>query len=118
MNSSLPQPPSIQRKQTSKLAIASMVLGIFSPISLVSTHYFIFVYPVTLKDMFSQALIVLPIGVMAFVFGINALSRIEKYHNLKGKGLAIVGLVGGTFIVLLYLLILFILVALFFCGIP
>jgi len=85
MNSVLPKPLSTQRKQMSKLAIASLVLAILSIL-------IIFFFPTNFRiPLIYRSLYAVP-SIIAFIFGILAINRIRKLSNLKGMGLAIAGL--------------------------
>ena len=116
MSSSLPQTSSILGRKTSKLAIASMVLGLISPIAAFATSYFHSIYSSTLKSFLSQAAIVVPISFLATIFGITALNRMDKYPSIKGRWMAIVGLAGGGFFVVMYMFILLFVFLLLFYG--
>ena len=93
MNSTIPQQSSVQRKRISKLALASMVLGILSLPALL----IILSFPALFHNI-GLIVDVFPLmGILAFTFGAIAIYRMGKYGNLRGTWMAIVGLVTGAF---------------------
>lgn len=113
MNSGLPQPSSVQRKQISKLAITSMGFGILSLASLFTIPNFITINsdPST-NTLFNKTITALPIGILAIVFGVISLLNIRKYQNHKGTALVIIGLIctGIAFVPFLLYLFLYLLI--------
>lgn len=87
MKSVLQEPTSTQRKQTSKFAIASLVLGILSILNV-----FLFPTNTRISLIYTSILFAVP-SIIAFGVGIFAIKKISKSTNLKGTGLAIAGLV-------------------------
>ena len=86
MKTIITEPPPTQRKQTSKLAIASLVLGILSPL-------IFFFFPTNFgMPLIYRSLFAVP-SIIALIFGIIAINKINKSSNLKGVNLVIVGLI-------------------------
>jgi hypothetical protein len=86
MNPVIPELSLTQRKQTSKLAIASLVLGILSILS-----FFFFPTNIRTPLIYESLLYAVP-SIIALAFGITAILKIRRLSNLKGKSLAITGI--------------------------
>ena len=86
MNPATPELPLTQRKQTSKLAIASLVLGILSILS-----FFFLPTSIGTPLIYEFLLYAVP-SIIALAFGITAILKVRRLPNLKGKSLAITGI--------------------------
>jgi hypothetical protein len=99
MNESIIQDNSEPIKQTSKSAMASLVFGVLSLVSFTFGSYF------TGDVSGTFFIICILTAIVAVSIGLVALFRIKKHPNLKGKGMAILGLVFGGLIILFALLL-------------
>ena len=88
MNPVIPELPPTQRRQISKLAIASLVLGILSILSF-------FLFPTTniRTPLIYESLLYAVPSIIALAFGITAILEVRRLSNLKGMGLAMTGIV-------------------------
>ena len=98
----------LKGKKYSKLAIASFVIGLFILLNFIlsiisffitfeniaNLEYFIF--------LFSTGLII-PISITSIILGIVALIRIKKNKSLKGKSLAIIGVIIPLLVLIWYI---------------
>ena len=100
---------SIKIKQTSKLSVVAMILGIISLfpyllgiidyIPLVRSYYWNSF--ITWIDMPISLFFFAPAGIIAFSLGLYTIIKIRrKKQNIKGFGFAVVGLIGGIYFVL------------------
>jgi len=88
-----------------------MAFGILSLPSAFLTHKFIAVDS-AMPNTLIQFLIVFPIGATGFSLGVISLYKIGHSNNLKGTWMAIIGLVGGSIVVAVYLIMLLFMLAL------
>jgi hypothetical protein len=90
-------------KQTSKCAIAAGTLGIISMLTQFLVMYELMCPSALSNDLFivysnmENALLIIIVisAVLALLFGIITLIQIHRSTNLKGKRLAIIGIIGG-----------------------
>jgi hypothetical protein len=88
------EPLLIQRRETSRSAINSFILGIISLPLFAATM--IILADTVVKPIYSVLLFVIffpGLSITALVFGVIAVKKIRKSSNLKGMELAIAGLV-------------------------
>jgi hypothetical protein len=112
MNSTVPQPSSVQKKHISKLAITSFIFGIPGVLLLLSGIIFGNLQPSsTISPIYVTPFILS--SIIAFICGIIALNTIEKSKNLKGNGWPRAGLVEALVIIVPGLFILFFVIAIY-----
>ena len=106
MNPTVSVTSSIQKKPTSKLAIASLIFGVLSLLAEFLAP------PSTPTDPIYWRIVswvpALIISVMVVIFGAISIFKIVKYKSYKGKEWAIVGMVmGGLILVQLIMTLIF-----------